>query len=100
MTYTLQSAQANLDRLLTEAGEGHEIVIAREGRPAIRLAIVEVSQTATPAATRVFGLDRGLVEYEDSALDPLSEEELAEYGFGFMLDTKTGSDETQAPKAG
>jgi len=100
MTYSLQSAQVNLDRLLSEAGEGKNVVIEREGKPTVLLAVREIDGPAPQGAERVFGLDRGLVEYEDSALDPLSDEELADYGFGFLLEKKLVGEEPQALKAG
>ena len=100
MTYTVQSAKANLDLLLSEAAEGKNVVIEREGQPAVLLTIKKADEPASKNAERVFGLDRGLVEYDDSALDPLSDEELADYGFGFMLEKKLVGEKPQAQKAG
>jgi antitoxin (DNA-binding transcriptional repressor) of toxin-antitoxin stability system len=49
MVYTVQHAQANLDRLLSEAGDGHEVVIEREGKPAVRLAVSEFADSTAKA---------------------------------------------------
>ena len=91
-----QSAQANLDRLLAEADEGKKVVIEREGKPARLLAGREIDGSAAHGAERVFGLDRGLVEYEDRALEPLSDEELVEYGFGLLLENRLVGEQAQA----
>lgn len=99
MTYTLEQAQSNLAQLLAEAEQGREVVIEREGMPPLRLGVTEVTEPPPPAR-RELGLYRGLVQYDDSAFDPLTDEELVEYGFGFMLDKKLVSEEIQDKKAG
>ena len=100
MTYTVQDAQANLNQLLAEAEAGKHVVIEREGRPSIRLAVVDATVAAPPRKERVLGQLRGLVEYDDSAFDPLTDKELAEYGLGFMLGKKLVSEEIPGNKAG
>jgi prevent-host-death family protein len=100
MTYTLQQARTNLAQLLAEAEQGKEVVIERDGQPAVRLAVTKASSATAPTGKRVLGQFRGLAEYDDSAFDPLTEEELVEYGFGFMLERKLVSEEAQEKKAG
>ncbi len=100
MTYSFESAQANLAQLLSDAAEGKDVWIEREGGAPIRLAVAGAAQVNAVAGEREFGQDRGLVEYEDSALDPLSDQELAELGFGFLLEKKLVSVESDAQKAG
>jgi len=95
MTYTVQDAQTNLDQLFAEADAGQQVVIEREGKPSIRLAVVAGAETPAQGSERawerVLGQLRGLVEYDDSAFDPLTDEELMEHGFGFMLEKKLAS---------
>jgi len=100
MTYTFHQAQTNLAQLLAEAEQGKEVVIEREGQPAIRLVVTAESGTTAPTGKRVLGQFRGLAEYDDSAFDPLSDKELVEYGFGFMLERKLVSEEAREKKAG
>lgn len=88
MTYTIQDAQINLHRLLAEAEAGEQVVIECEGKAAIRLAVVPGAETPAPRKERVLGQLRGLVEYDDSSFDPMTDEELAEYGFGFLLEKR------------
>ena len=41
MAYTVQQAKANLSRLMREAEEGKDVVIARGKKPAVRLVLVQ-----------------------------------------------------------
>jgi prevent-host-death family protein len=85
MTYTVQEAQADFARLLKEADEGKEVVIARDAKPAVRLVLVE-----QPAKRkRVPGKYAGLCQYSDDIFKPLeTDEELREYGFDILADAK------------
>ena len=46
MTYTVQEAQEDFARLLKEADEGKEVVIARDAKPAVRLVPVSYTHLA------------------------------------------------------
>jgi antitoxin (DNA-binding transcriptional repressor) of toxin-antitoxin stability system len=85
MTYTVQEAQENFDRLLKEADEGQEVVIARDDKPAVRLVLVE-----QPAKRlRPLGKYAGQCRYSDDIFKPLeTDEELREYGFDILADAK------------
>ena len=85
MTYTVQEAQEDFARLLKEADEGKEVVIARDAKPAVRLVLVE-----QPAKRkRVPGKYAGLCQYSDDIFKPLeTDEELREYGFDILADAK------------
>jgi antitoxin (DNA-binding transcriptional repressor) of toxin-antitoxin stability system len=87
MTYTFQQAQSNLAQLLAEAEQGKEVVIEREGQPAIRLAVTEVTEPAPPRGKRTFGQYAGQFQYSNDWWKPLeTDEELREYGFDIMID--------------
>jgi prevent-host-death family protein len=82
MAYTVHQAKTHFSRLLKEAEAGQEVIVLRGKKPVAKLVAIE------PPATRqrVPGGFEGLVHADDSALDPLTDQELVECGFGFMLD--------------
>jgi prevent-host-death family protein len=87
MTYTVQEAQEDLARLLKEAEEGKDVLIARDGKPVARLAAVEVA--AAPQARRIPGQYDGQFKYSDDIFKPLeTDEELREYGFDLLIEGK------------
>lgn len=87
MTYTVQEAQEDFPRLLKEAEEGQEVVIARNGQPLARLAAV--TTVPIPRAKRVPGQYAGQHQYPDWLFEPLeTDEELREYGFDILADAK------------
>lgn len=69
----MQDAKTHLSRLVARATEGEEIVIARDGKPLVRLVPVE-----TPAKREL-----GFLHFEhpipDSVWEPMTEEELADW---------------------
>jgi prevent-host-death family protein len=86
MTYTVQEAQEDFARLLKEADEGKEVVIARDAKPAVRLVLVE---QPAPRGKRVLGQYAGQFQYPDDFFKPLeTDEELREYGFDILADAK------------
>ena len=83
MPYTVQQAKANLSRLLQEAEEGKDVVIARGEKPAVRL----VPVPAKPQGKRTLGQYAGQHHYSDDIFKPLeTDEELRAYGFDVMID--------------
>jgi antitoxin (DNA-binding transcriptional repressor) of toxin-antitoxin stability system len=90
MTYTLQQAQTNLARLLSEAEEGKEVVIERDAKPALRLIVVK-EKTKAPQVRqpRIPGQYAGKFQYSDDWWKPLeTEDQLREYGFDIMIDNE------------
>jgi prevent-host-death family protein len=87
MTYTVEEAQEDFSRLLKEAEEGKEVVIARDGKPVARLAAVEAR--TEPRKRRLAGQYAGQFQYPDDIFKPLeTDEELREYGFDVLIDGK------------
>lgn len=82
MPYTVHQAKTHLSRLLKEAEAGQEVIVMRGSKPVARIVPI---QPLAPKR-RIPGGFEGLVQADDSAFDPLTDEELVEYGFGFMLD--------------
>ena len=68
----IHAAKTNLSRLIRQACEGEEIVIARGKEPVVRLVPIVPRRTG-----RVFGAYRDRISFDDGFFDPLPEEELA-----------------------
>ena len=82
MAYTVHQAKTHFSRLLKEAEAGQEVIVLRGKKPVAKIVPIE-----PPAPRqRIPGGFEGLVHADDSAFDPLSDQELVECGFGFMLD--------------
>jgi prevent-host-death family protein len=82
MAYTVHQAKTHFSRLLKEAETGQEVIVMRGSKPVAKLIPIE----APEPKRRAPGGFEGLVHADDSAFDPLSDEQLVEYGFGFMLE--------------
>ena len=82
MAYTVHQAKTHFSRLLKEAEAGQEVVVMRGNTPVAK--IVPIQPCNPPR--RVPGGFEALGEIDDSIFDPLTDEQLVEYGFGFMLD--------------
>ena len=83
MAYTVHQAKTQFSKLLKEAEAGKEVVVMRGKKPVAK--IIAINEAGT-LKRRVPGGFEGLVKADDRAFDPLTNEELAEYGFEFMLD--------------
>src|SRR5260370_11399021 len=83
MGYIVHQAKTHFSRLLKEAEAGKEVIVMRGKKPVAK--IVAISEPPVQKQ-RPGGQFRGLVPADASAFDPLTDEELVEYGFGFMLD--------------
>lgn len=85
MPYTVHQAKTQFSRLLKEVEAGKEVIVTRGKKPVAKLVPVEPPPT-TEHPFRFIGAFSGLVEADDHAFDPMTDEELVETGFGFMLD--------------
>jgi prevent-host-death family protein len=83
MAYTVHQAKTNFSRLLKEAEAGEEVIVMRGSTPVAKIVPINAP---LPPKRRLGGQYRGLVHAADSAFAALTDEELSEYGFGFMLD--------------
>lgn len=73
-TYNIQEAKANLPRLLEEAASGVEVIIAKEGKPMVRMSRIEEN---TPKIR--FGVLRGKVKVSENFDAPLPDELISEF---------------------
>lgn len=71
-------AKAKLSELIARAEAGEEVVIARDGVPAV---VLKPANEVRPGATRPIGFlsHLGPVWVAPDAFDPMTEEELAEF---------------------
>ena len=67
----VHEAKTHLSRLLAQAEAGEEVIIARDGKPVVRLVRCQ------PRGKRRFGAWRDRLVVDDSFFDPLPEEELS-----------------------
>jgi prevent-host-death family protein len=65
----IHQAKTHLSELLNRAMMGEDIVIARAGKPIVRLVPID-----KPKQNRVLGRDRGLFTVPDDFNDPLPED--------------------------
>jgi prevent-host-death family protein len=73
--YTVHQAKTNLSKLLRKVARGEEVIIARGRIPVAR--IVPVERTLKK---RVPGRWKGKISYTSDVFDPLSDEELRDWG--------------------
>ena len=82
MAYTVHQAKTHFSRLLKEAEAGEEVIVMRGSTPVAR--IVPIDQR--PKTKRgLAGLFEGVVTFDDKVFDPMTDEELVEYGFDCMV---------------
>ncbi|PPF78944.1 type II toxin-antitoxin system prevent-host-death family antitoxin [Subtercola sp. Z020] len=72
-TVNVQEAKTRLSEILSRVERGEEFILARGGKPIATLRAVE------PVSRRVLGFAPG-PDLPDSFWDPMTEEELAEWG--------------------
>lgn len=79
----MHEAKSNFSKLVELALQGEEVVVARNGRPLVKLVPID-----GPAGLRPVGLHRQEVgeDFETRSLEPLSAEELAEWHTPALLD--------------
>jgi prevent-host-death family protein len=73
--YTVHQAKTNLSKLLRKAARGEEVIIARGKKPVAKLVALE-----KPLKKRVPGRLKGKIRIHPSFFDPMTAEELAEWG--------------------
>ncbi len=72
MEVNIHHAKTHLSRLIEQALAGEEVVIARAGKPVVKLTPIERKKP-------ILGSARGTIEFKEGWDDPMTEEELAEW---------------------
>lgn len=83
MTYTVHQAKTHFSRLIKEAEAGQEVVVLRGKKPVAKIVPIPGSRSSR---RELAGAYRGMVQFDDKAFDPLSDNDLAELGFDALLD--------------
>jgi prevent-host-death family protein len=73
--YTVHQAKTNLSKLLRKAARGEEVIIARGKTPVAKLVALK-----SGSKKRVPGRLKGKIYIHPSFFDPMTKEELAEWG--------------------
>ena len=76
MSYTVHQAKTNLSRLIKEAEKGKDVVITRGKKPVAKL--VPIPNTSKK---RIPGMLKGQIWSAPDAFDPLTDEEMRDWGF-------------------
>jgi prevent-host-death family protein len=72
--YTVHQTKTNLSKILKEVEQGKEVVIARGDKP-----IAKIVPLDRPIRRKAGSL-KGILSWESGAFDPLTEEELKQWG--------------------
>jgi prevent-host-death family protein len=87
MAYTVHQAKTHLSRLLKEAEAGQEVVVMRGKEPVARIVPIDKPVAGQQETNfRLAGAYRGRMRWDEDAFDPMTDEELAACGLGYMLD--------------
>jgi len=73
--YTVHEAKTYLSKLLRKAARGEEVIIARGKKPVAKLVALSMQKRE-----RVPGRLKGKIWYTPDAFDPLTKQELSEWG--------------------
>jgi prevent-host-death family protein len=74
--YTVHQAKTNLSKLIAEAEAGKEVVIARGNKPVAKLIPIAPKKDKN----RGYGIWKGKIWAAPDAFDPLTDEELKNWG--------------------
>jgi len=77
MAYTVHQAKTHFSRLLKEAEAGKEVIVMRGSKPVAKLVPIE----APAPKRRLLGGFEHLPLPDPSIFDPLTDEQMIEYGF-------------------
>ena len=82
MAYTVHQAKTNLSRILRDVEAGEEVIVMRGKKPVAKITAVQpaFSRKALAGAYAKEGY------HDDDAFDPMTDEELIQFGLGYMLD--------------
>jgi prevent-host-death family protein len=74
-THTIHEAKTNLSKLIKKACEGEEVIIAKGDKPVVKLVPLVIADRP-----RKPGRFKGKISWTPDAFDPLTDEELREWG--------------------
>ncbi len=84
MAYTVHQTKTNFSRILKEVEAGQEVIVMRGKKPVAK--IIAVEPPAKPNVPfRLMGAYPG-ISWTPDAFDPLTDEELNEMGFDYLVE--------------
>jgi prevent-host-death family protein len=86
MAYTVHQAKTQFSRLLKEAEAGQEVIVMRGNKPVAKVVAINEPATNPEPPFRLAGAYRGKMQWDENAFDPMTDEELVDCGWGWMLD--------------
>jgi prevent-host-death family protein len=82
MAYTVHQAKTHFSRLLKEAEAGKEIIVTRGKKPVAKIVPLDTEFSRRSLA----GAYEGRVSWDEDAFDPMTDKELSELGFDYLVD--------------
>jgi len=73
--HTIHEAKTNLSKLIQKACEGEEVIIAKGKKPVAKLVAIQVADRPGKP-----GRFKGKISWTPDAFDPLTDEELRDWG--------------------
>jgi prevent-host-death family protein len=83
MAYTVHEAKTNFSRILRKVEAGEEVVVMRGKKPVAKIVAIDTVSSRKALA----GAYAGRISWTDNAFDPLTDQELIELGWGYMVDS-------------
>jgi prevent-host-death family protein len=84
MIATTQDLKTNLEPLIAAALAGEEVILTQNGKSLVRLVAFEPPASSAPLGLRPIGIYKGQgkvgPDFEQRSMEPLSEEELRDWG--------------------
>jgi len=79
MAYNVHQAKTHFSRLLKEAEAGKEVIVMRGNKQVAKLVPI-IDPAIETKFSRIGGFE-GLIQFDDHVFDPLTDEQMIEYGF-------------------
>jgi len=73
MEVNIHEAKTRLSQLIERALTGEEVIIAKAGKPMVRLVVIQ------PKTKRILGSARGTIQYREGWDAPMTDEEFDEF---------------------
>ena len=83
MAYTVHQAKTHFSRLLKEAEAGKEVIVMRGSKPVAKLVPI---QEPDAGKRRLAGAYRGQISWTEDAFDPMTDQEMIDCGWGYMVE--------------
>jgi prevent-host-death family protein len=102
MAYTVHQAKTHFSRLLKEAEAGQEVVVMRGSKPVARIVAIDgppANRTDEDVLSRrrLVGMYSGQITWTEDAFDPITDDELREWGMDYLADAPLVNPENPQP---